>query len=230
MVPDLEKVDVRNHPTRQQLRLHRRLCVAGEQRAEAAAAQQEHDRGVVDVTLEQRCRRVRRAGVEHLDACHRAKAEAGTGTRQRICAAALRPGQGDEPCVARILVGTARIQHAPNAEALEHRHQAGDVVLVRVSEHHHGDAPLPEGKLLAKAAQHQVWIRAAVHQHRLAVRGHDQDRVALAHVQHDDAGRPAREVRERDRRDRHDQQGTAEREPSGARARLPGTRHRPLPR
>jgi len=57
---DLQHVNRSERAASDERGLHRRLCVAGQQRAEAAVADDQHDGAVVDVVFRQRCRRVGR--------------------------------------------------------------------------------------------------------------------------------------------------------------------------
>lgn len=55
---NLEQVDIRHQAAPQQQRLDRRLGVAGQQGSEAAVAEEQHHRAVVDVALRKRRRRI----------------------------------------------------------------------------------------------------------------------------------------------------------------------------
>jgi hypothetical protein len=63
MVSDFQQVDARHDAAGQEGRFDRRLGVAGEQGGEAAVAQDEHHRTVVDVALGQRSRGIGRRRV-----------------------------------------------------------------------------------------------------------------------------------------------------------------------
>jgi hypothetical protein len=62
--------------------------------------------------------------------------------------------------------------------------QPSQVVLVRVGEDHDLDLPLVKRQGLADAPQGQVRIHAGVDQGRAPIRRLDQDRVALADIEH----------------------------------------------
>jgi len=62
--------------------------------------------------------------------------------------------------------------------------QPSQVVLVRVGEDHHLNSPLVERQRLADPPQVQVRIHAGVDERCCAIRRLDQDRVALADVEH----------------------------------------------
>ena len=83
----------------------------------------------------------------------------------------------------------ARAPRRPRKRS-QRRQQAGDVILVRMGEHHHVEPSLPEGELLAQPPQGQIRVRAAVDQRSPARRRNDEDRVALADVQRDQVQPP----------------------------------------
>jgi len=180
---DLEKIDRRQQVARDQGCLHRCLRIPGQQGREAAMAQQEHDRSVVDVAIRERCCRIRIGGVEHLDrgGCverHDLPRPSNCQRDGRACRI------GQQAIVGRIFVGDSGVQDCADAEALDHLQQAGDVVLVRMAEHEQVDATREERQVRAQAPQGELGIRTAVHQHGGARRSLDDDGVALADVEH----------------------------------------------
>ena len=87
------------------------------------------------------------------------------------------------------------MEHRADPEAVEHVDEPGDVVLVRVAEHEQVDAAGEERQVRADPAQRELGIRAAVDEHRRAARRLDQDRVALADVEHRDDAAARRAAR-----------------------------------
>ena len=100
-------------------------------------------------------------------------------------------------------------------ESIEDVDQPGDVVLVRVAQHEQVDAPREERQVRADAAQRELRVRTAVDQHRRAVRRLDEDRVALADVEHGQVEAPVRARRDRDR-EQHRHQAEPRSAPGGA--------------
>ena len=165
-MPDLENVDLMQLATFHHEPLDGRLGVAGEERREAAALQQHHHRCVVDVAIDERRVGIGLGGVEH--AQHRGRVEAIPVARSRLAetSAGLRGCGGEEARMGRRLVGPAAVEDQADLESVEDRHQAGDVVLVRMGHEHDVDPPLPEGELLAQPTHRQFRIRATVDYHR----------------------------------------------------------------
>jgi hypothetical protein len=183
VVADLEHVDPCQEAAFREQALDRHLRVTGEEGREAAEAQQADDRRVVDIGVRERASHVRRGRVENRQGCGCVEAQPLTCARGREAPSWLGTRGLEESWIGGVLVGTSAIQDQPHSVALQGRHQAGDVVLVRVGEDYHVDAPPPPGQPLAEASQEQIGIGPAVDEHRGARwRGH-QDRVALPDVQ-----------------------------------------------
>ena len=64
-----------------------------------------------------------------------------------------------------------------------------EMVIVRVSQHHHIKALVPERQLLAKLLAHCVRVRPAIDQYLLPRRRLDQDGIALPDIQETDTKR-----------------------------------------
>lgn len=182
MVPDLQHVDGAHPSAGQQPLLDRRLRVAREQGGEPVVAHDQHDRGVVDVVVGERGRRLGGGRVEHLDG--------GPGTQAEPIARARKPGGhprprriGEQAIVGRVLVGNAGVEDQADVEAGEHLDEAGHVVLVRVAHDQDVDAARVEGQLGTEPAQRPFRVRPAVDEQPRPARSLDQDRIALADVE-----------------------------------------------
>jgi hypothetical protein len=192
---DFQDVDVAEQAALQQEGLHRRLRVAGEQRLKAAALEQHHHRRVVDVAVDQRRVGVSLSGKEDGQACVDTQRNDVPGPRQADLDAGLGPRQRREARIGRVFVRASRLEDGADRESLERRHQPGHVVLVRMGQHHHVQAPLPERQPFAKAAQGEIGVRPAVDQRGLARWCDDQDRFSLADVQRHQVQPPVRPCR-----------------------------------
>lgn len=183
MMADLQEIYRRQQVAGHQEGLDRRLGIPAEQRREAAMAEQEHDRSVIDVAIGKRCFGIRLGWIEDLDRRGRVERDdvTGSGNRHRD-GRVLRVGQ--QALIGWILVGDSGVDHGADAEALEHLHQSGDVVLMRVTQHEQIDASREEGQVGAQPPQGELRVRTAVHQHGRATRSFDEDGVALPDVQH----------------------------------------------
>ena len=95
-----------------------------------------------------------------------------------------RGGIGEEALIRRILDGNAAMQHGSDVEAIEDVNQPGDVILVRVRQDEQVDATREEGEVGAQPPEGELRVRPTVDQHRGAARSLDEDRVALADVEH----------------------------------------------
>ncbi|HUF05953.1 MAG TPA: hypothetical protein VMP86_01045, partial [Candidatus Binatia bacterium] len=82
------------------------------------------------------------------------------------------------------------MQHGADLEPREHLDEAGDVILVWMAEDEQVDTTCEEGQVLAHAAQRELWVWTAIHEHRRAAGGLHEDRVALPDV-HDRHVQPA---------------------------------------
>jgi hypothetical protein len=183
VVPDLQHDDRRQQPPIDQDRFDGCLRVAGEQCSESAVPDDHDHRSVVDVALRQGRRGIGIGRVDDLDRCGRVEVEVLAGPRERD-GDRRRGGIGQQAVVGGILEGDARVQHGGDVEPMEDVQQAGDVVLVRVSQDEQVDPTFEERKVGAQPAQREVRVRPAVDQHRGAGRGLDEDRVALPDVEH----------------------------------------------
>ncbi len=165
MVADLQHVDVDQEPALRQHRLNRHLRVAGEQRAESAAAQQPHDRCVVDVSLGQRSGHVLGGRIEERKCRRRIKAQGHARAGDGELPARLPSGLEHEARIGRILVRAAPVEDEAHLVAVQGRDEAGDVVLVRVGQDHDVDPPTPPRQPLPEPSEEEVGIRATVDQH-----------------------------------------------------------------
>ena len=93
---------------------------------------------------------------------------------------------GPQPAEGHVLE-TARLDREPDLVAVEHREQAGSVVLMRVREHDEIDAPLPRCEAAAEECEEPPGIGATVHEHDGAAEL-EEERVALADVERAHAG------------------------------------------
>ena len=78
----------------------------------------------------------------------------------------------------------AGFEHAPDAVPREQERKAGNVILVRVREDHCIDPSIPRRDAPIELDQQSIRIRPTVDEQATTVRPFDQDRVALADVEH----------------------------------------------
>ena len=207
MVPDLEDVDRRQEPARDERRLYRRLGVAGQQGREAAHPQEQHDRAVVDVALGKGRCRIGLARIQHLDRGRLPEPKGVSGAQDpNRYRGVVRIGH--QAAVGDVGEGDARVENRADPEAVEHVHEPRDVVLVRVAEHEQVDAAGEEGQVPANASQGELRVRPPVDEHRGSIGGLDQNRVALADGEHRQMQQAVRL-----RRDRDDEQHSHQRSP-----------------
>ena len=91
------------------------------------------------------------------------------------------------PCaVARPRSQHARFDHSANPVPIEQCRKAGDVVLVRMTEHDEVDPAVPRRKLAIEGDQEAVGIGSAVNEHAATAVALEQDRVALADIHNRD--------------------------------------------
>ncbi len=213
---DLEDIDRCQQPASQERLLDGPLGVTGEQRLEAAVAEEHDDGAVVDVTFRKRRRRIGIVGVEHLERGRSVEPDRlpGPGDRESDPGVPRRIGQ--QPLVGLVREADAGVQHGPDAEPLDHIHQPRDVVLVRVADDHEVDAPLEERQVRPEPAQRELRIRPAVDQRSGAARRLDEDRVSLSDVQHGEVQPPVGERPQRDRREQRDERRTERDGPEAA--------------
>ena len=129
----------------------------------------------------------------------RSRAPAASVARGGPVGESLVPGRPARPGAAH-----PRLEHPAHAVALQHADQARDVVLVRVREHHEVEPAVPRRHACVELHQQPLGVRTAVHEHARTRPALDEDRVALPHVQDDEAVRPSRGVPEGQRREGDD--------------------------
>lgn len=187
MVGYLEHV----HPgqaARHEQRIHVVLDVAGEQEAAAGELAQEDDRAVVDLAILGRSSSARRGGVGvgpqdaergpvEADAVPGGKAPG----LQAVGVESLPPG-----LIGRGFEGQTRLEDTAHAVAVERLHQAGDVIVVGVSQDDRVQAPIPGRDVAVQGGRERLPVRPAVHQDAPAAIALDEDGVALPYVEDDD--------------------------------------------
>ena len=207
VVADLQHVDGSQQPPPGQHRLDWCLRVTGEQGTEAAAAQQGHDRRVIDVGVGERPGDIVGGRVEEREPGQRVESNALPGARRHEPAACLCARQLPEARVGRVRVVASGVEDQSHLIALERCQQAGHVILVRVREDHRVDLPPPPRKTFAEASEQEVGIRPPVDERRGAGGRDDQDRIALPDVQHDEVGPAVRQGCEREAAEQEPQAG-----------------------
>ena len=165
---DLEEVDGRQ-PSSDERSFDWRLGVTGQERRESAVPKGHDDRPVVDVALRKRRRSVGVGRIENLDLDRRIQHRPSPGTRQDDRHPGI-GGIGHDPVECRIFEGDARMEDGADAEAIQHLHQPGHVILVRMAEHEQVDPSREERQVRAEPAERQLGIGAPVDQHRGAGR------------------------------------------------------------
>jgi hypothetical protein len=189
MVRHLQQIDLRQPPGQEQ-RVDVILDVAGQQETSTAELPQQHDRRVVHAPV------VRCAGIQ-LGRSRSARVRPENPQRGVIQAdrtagrqpSALEPvgGQPGQPRTKRrARTRHARIEGPAHAVALQHRGQAGNMIVVGVGQDDRVQAPVPGRDVAVQFGDERGAVGAAVHQDPTAAIALDQDRVALPHVQHDD--------------------------------------------
>jgi hypothetical protein len=165
VVANLEHVDRPQHGAGLEELLDRLLSVSGEQRAEAAEAQQADDRGVVDVIRGEGRLGVSRAGVPDLEDGSRVEVQSLTGAGEDVPRSRFDSRQSQEALVARVRVRTAAIKDRSHAKPAKDIRQATHVVLVGMRQDHDVDRALPPRKRRAELPERPVGVRARVDQH-----------------------------------------------------------------
>lgn len=185
MVGDLEHVEA-GEAGGDELGIDALLRVPREEEPAPGRSAEQHDRDVVDAGPRRRgrCRDRARARPQDLER-DVAEAETGAGCECPV----RRPDHqcGLEGCGAGAAPVHPRLIDMPDAISLEDSDQTGDVVFVRVRQDHHVDPPVPRRDHRVELGDDAVGIGAAVDEHASAVAALDQDRVALADVEHDHA-------------------------------------------
>ncbi|HVL53566.1 MAG TPA: hypothetical protein VM344_04845 [Vitreimonas sp.] len=120
-------------------------------------------------------------------------------SRDSRCGETRKPG-----AIAGARPAHSRLQHPPDAVALQQQGEAGDMILVWVAQDQCVESAVPRRQPLVKRQEQAIGVRAAVDQDPPAPRALDEDGVALPDVEHDDrrpAGRAMdhHEAREGDR-------------------------------
>jgi hypothetical protein len=194
---DLQEVDLRQ-PAREELGIDLLLDVAGQEKPSPADLAEEHDRNVVDraAAVGRAERHAPRVGPEH--------AKSDVVERQPVARrerSVRRPTVGKERghgCVARPRANHARLVDPADPIAAQEDGETRRVVLVRMGEDEGIDPMIPGGEALIEGDQEAARVRPAVDEHPTAAAAFDEDRVALADVEHDDPGRPVRTVADRE--------------------------------
>ena len=224
VVTDLQHVDRPQQPALGEHRLDGSLGIAAEQRAEAAAAQQHDDRRVVDIAVGKRPGHIVGARIEEGQDGRGVEANALPGARRHEPSVGLGARQLLEPGIGRVRIVASGVQDQPHLVALQRRQQAGHMVLVRVGEDHHVDAPMPPGKSLAQPPKEEIRIGSAVDQRGGAGRRGHQDRVALPDVEDHQVDPPIRQRSEGEGAEQQPQPGKPDRWPRDCRAERAETR------
>ena len=99
------------------------------------------------------------------------------------------------------------LEDPAHAVALQDPDEAGDVILVRMCQHDEVDPAVPRRDSRIELGEQPLRVRSAVHEHPAAGAALDEDRVALAHIEHHEAGLTAGGVGEGDGRERDDDPG-----------------------
>ena len=171
-------------------RIHVLLDVAGEQQSLRADADVEHERRVVDLAVRSpaRSRARDRPGGQTTSARARPIAK-----RSPCCESddrhAVALGLLAEGAVAAALAAHPVLGEDPDAVAGQQPGETADMVLVRVGQQRDVDAPVPDGDALVEAPDEEVGVATAVDEDPHPVVRLDEDRVALADVEHGDVER-----------------------------------------
>jgi hypothetical protein len=98
-----------------------------------------------------------------------------------------RPQEGVPRLPARAGAGHPGLEDAPDPVPLDHADQPRDMVLVGMGEHEHVHVPVPRRDSRVELQQQAFRVGTAVDQHALPGPALQEDRVTLAHVEHDQA-------------------------------------------
>jgi hypothetical protein len=174
------------------------LDVAGQQKSPAGSLAEQHDRHVVDAraSIGRLVRHSASVWPEdtQMGVIDRDPITSRESARHEItCGRRCRPG-----AVARTWTMHARLVDAGDRVARQEESQAGDVVLVRVSQDQGINASIPGRQPLVERDEESVRIGAAIDQESAPAGTLDQNRVALPDVENDDPSPAVRSV-ERDR-------------------------------
>jgi hypothetical protein len=195
VVGDLQEIDWWHAP-REELRIDLLLDVPREQEAPAGHLAEQDDRHVVDARSI--VRRLLGNGVrvrpQHTEVD---LVNPDTVARHEPAARATALEHGAPGRVPGPRAAHARLVELCDAIPGEEERQPGHVVLVRVAEHDDVEPPVPRGNVLVQRAEEAFRVRAAVHEEPAATAAFDEDRVALANIEHDDTGHPVGSLRDR---------------------------------
>lgn len=188
------------------------LGVRFEQHAPVADLREEHDREIVHPAARIRRRAGDGTGVGPEDLEHHLVEPEAVSRVKPFGAEAARTERLDEGGVPGPLPGEPRLEHATDPVAAEDERQAGNVVLVRMGEHDEVEAMVPRRQPAIEHADEAIRVGAAVDQKAAALGGLDEDRVALADVEHREV-RPRVGARSGDERDGEGGAGECEERP-----------------
>jgi len=184
---DLQDVDARQ-ATADERRVEVVLGVAGQQEPTPGDLAEQDDRRVVDrpTGLRDGRRDGRRVGPQRTQTdVVDGQLVAGSEPRRR---AAGRAEGLPEGRVARTATRRPGLEHVPDAVALEDERQSRDVVLVGVGEDDRVEAPVPGRDPRVELDEEAVGIGPTVDEQPAAARPLEEDRVALADVEHRQVG------------------------------------------
>jgi len=181
---DFQDIDRTEHSTLDQQGLHRCLRITGEQRAERAELEQGNNRGVVRGTVRQRTCAIGLGRIENLKLGTAAELDDLTRGRRVQSPIGLAPGGINHATMPFSTKRPSAIHKQPHPVTTEDLLHAPKVILIRVSEDHDVEVTLVEGEVLTNPSKCQVGIDAAVHEYGTAIGCLDQDRVALADIEH----------------------------------------------
>ena len=181
---DLEEVDGRQ-TLGEETRIDLLLDVSGEKEPASADRPQEDDGHVVDPRS---C--IRRLG-RHLAADRPQDAKADLVDREVVAGGDRKTGMTSssaDPLQPGRIPGSRtahpRLEDAGDGVSIEEQRETGDMIFVRMAQDQRVDTPVPWRDALVQLDEQSVGIRAAVDEQPTATRAFDQDRVALADVQH----------------------------------------------
>lgn len=194
VVGHLEHVDP-GESARDQRGVHVVLGVTREQEAVPGCLTEQHNRRVVDSAAGA-------AGIQrHVAAARPEHAERHVAHVQHVALGKHRARRGvalPQGQVPGVPPGAAaahpRLKHAANAVSLQRPDQPGDVILMRVRQHHDIQSPIPRRHHGVQFCQQARGVRAAIHEHAPPVAALHKDGVALADVEHDQSVRPTGHV------------------------------------
>ena len=188
---DLQQINLRQAPPNE-IRVDAFLDVSGKQEPMPACLAEEHDRDVVDRRAAVRgpFRNAGRIGPQHAETD---AVESQLVTRPQAATRSSATRQHGGPrSVARAGAEHARLVDPPDVVAREKRGEPGDVILVRVGQDKHVDAPIPGRQTLVERNQESIWIGPAIDDEAATAPALDEDAVTLADVEDDDTDNAVR--------------------------------------